>query len=93
MTFIPLSCTVIIVFYLSLAYLLDCEGNSIVAGWGRLSESGSLPHVMQYVTLPLISTRRCHDLYTKAGYTKFIHSCQLCSGYESGGLDSCQVSR
>lgn len=62
-----------------------------MTGWGRLSESGTLPHVLQHLTLPILSLRRCHTLYRKAGYTKYIHNCQLCSGFEQGGLDSCQV--
>ncbi|XP_046686326.1 trypsin-1-like, partial [Homalodisca vitripennis] len=66
------------------------QGDSVVAGWGRLSESGSLPHILQHVTLPILSLSRCHNLYRRAGFAKFIHSCQLCSGFEQGGLDSCQ---
>ncbi|XP_046686328.1 ovochymase-2-like [Homalodisca vitripennis] len=31
------------------------QGDSVVAGWGRLSESGSLPHILQHVTLPILS--------------------------------------
>ncbi|XP_054272556.1 serine protease 27-like [Macrosteles quadrilineatus] len=66
------------------------KGDSTVAGWGRLSESGSLPHILQHVTLPILNTKRCHSLYKRAGYSKFTHTCQMCSGFEEGGFDSCQ---
>ncbi|XP_021932321.1 serine protease 27-like isoform X2 [Zootermopsis nevadensis] len=66
------------------------EGYGIVTGWGRLTENGNLPHLLQMVSLPIIPTSECHDMYEKLGYAKYLNQCQLCGGFEEGGSDSCQ---
>ncbi|XP_021932320.1 trypsin-1-like isoform X1 [Zootermopsis nevadensis] len=66
------------------------DGYGIVTGWGRLTENGNLPHLLQMVSLPIIPTSECHDMYEKLGYAKYLNQCQLCGGFEEGGSDSCQ---
>ncbi|XP_014251202.1 trypsin-1-like [Cimex lectularius] len=67
-----------------------CTGYATVTGWGRLSESGELPQLLQRVTLPMVKKKDCKQLYTNAGYSNFVQQCQICSGWEQGGYDSCQ---
>lgn len=61
-------------------------GTNVVAiGWGRLSESGSLPTRLQQVTLEIVD----HEASTCTpviGDWRF----QLCAGVPGGGKDSCQ---
>ncbi|XP_066992186.2 trypsin-1-like [Anabrus simplex] len=64
--------------------------SAIVTGWGRLSEQGALPHELQSAILPLMDNTRCQQLYTQAGYQRYLSSCQLCAGWPQGGADSCQ---
>ncbi|XP_049847178.1 chymotrypsin-like elastase family member 2A isoform X2 [Schistocerca gregaria] len=66
------------------------EGNGTVTGWGRLTEDGTLPHVLHHVSLPFISTDLCKKWYVEAGYGQYVNPCQVCSGYGAGGADSCQ---
>ncbi|XP_034234587.1 trypsin-1-like [Thrips palmi] len=65
-------------------------GNAVVAGWGRLSENGGLPERLQQVSLPLIPWETCKRRYKSKGFSKFLHTCQICSGRDQGGQDSCQ---
>ena len=62
-----------------------------MTGWGRLTEKGMLPHILQMVTLPFIPTSECHQMYRHLGLEKYLHKCQICNGREKGGGDSCQV--
>ncbi|PBC31388.1 Serine proteinase stubble [Apis cerana cerana] len=66
--------------------------NATVTGWGRLSEGGTLPSVLQEVSVPIVSNDRCKSMFLRAGRHEFIPDIFLCAGYESGGQDSCQVS-
>ncbi|XP_052126729.1 trypsin-1-like [Frankliniella occidentalis] len=66
------------------------SGNAVVSGWGRLSETGGLPNVLQQVSLPIIPWNKCKRQYKNRGFSHFLHTCQLCSGKEAGGQDSCQ---
>jgi hypothetical protein len=71
---------------------LPVAGYGIVTGWGRLSENGLLPHILQMVSLPVIPYSECHDMYEQLGYAEYLNQCQLCSGFGRGGRDSCQVN-
>lgn len=68
------------------------KGYGIVTGWGRLTENGALPHILQMVSLPLIAWSQCHPMYQRLGYAQYLNQCQLCGGFQQGGRDSCQVS-
>jgi len=68
------------------------EGYGIVTGWGRLTENGALPHILQMVSLPLIAWSQCHPMYQRLGYAQYLKQCQLCGGFQQGGSDSCQVN-
>ncbi|KAM7373803.1 hypothetical protein PAMP_006506 [Pampus punctatissimus] len=57
-----------------------------ITGWGRESEDGSLPDVLQEAQVPLVLQDQCQLLLPE--YT--ITSSMLCAGYPEGGVDSCQ---
>ncbi|KOB75680.1 Serine proteinase stubble [Operophtera brumata] len=64
--------------------------NATVTGWGRLSEGGVLPSVLQEVQVPIVSNDRCKSMFLRAGRHEFIPDIFLCAGHERGGHDSCQ---
>ncbi|CAD7093306.1 unnamed protein product [Hermetia illucens] len=64
--------------------------NATVTGWGRLSEGGTLPSVLQEVSVPIVSNDVCKMMFKRAGRHEFIPDIFLCAGYETGGQDSCQ---
>ncbi|XP_013173574.1 PREDICTED: serine proteinase stubble [Papilio xuthus] len=64
--------------------------NATVTGWGRLSEGGVLPSVLQEVQVPILSNERCKSMFLRAGRHEFIPDIFLCAGHERGGHDSCQ---
>jgi len=64
--------------------------SATVTGWGRLSEHGSLPSVLQQATVPIMSNERCRVLFQRGGRNESIPPIFLCAGYEQGGTDSCQ---
>ncbi|XP_054262250.1 serine proteinase stubble-like isoform X2 [Macrosteles quadrilineatus] len=61
-----------------------------VTGWGRLSEGGTLPSVLQEVTVPIVSNEKCKSMFLRAGRHEFIPEIFMCAGYDNGGRDSCQ---
>lgn len=61
-----------------------------VTGWGRLSEHGRLPSVLQKGSVPIVSNSKCKDMFLKGGRREHIPEIFLCAGYEKGGVDSCQ---
>ncbi|PSN47591.1 Serine proteinase stubble [Blattella germanica] len=64
--------------------------NATVTGWGRLSEGGTLPSVLQEVSVPIVSNDCCKSMFLRAGRHEFIPEIFLCAGHENGGQDSCQ---
>ncbi|KAL0276556.1 UNVERIFIED_CONTAM: hypothetical protein PYX00_004113 [Menopon gallinae] len=64
--------------------------STLVAGWGKLSENGELPNILHYAELPVMSPSRCRKLYDTAGYGRYMNKCQICGGFDRGGVDSCQ---
>ncbi|KAF4517825.1 hypothetical protein B566_EDAN008931 [Ephemera danica] len=61
-----------------------------VTGWGRLSEGGTLPSILQQVSVPIVSNEKCQSMFLRAGRNEHIPDIFLCAGYENGGRDSCQ---
>nr|AID60304.1 serine protease 3 [Nilaparvata lugens] len=64
--------------------------NATVTGWGRLSEGGTLPSVLQEVTVPIVSNDKCKNMFLRAGRHEFIPDIFMCAGFDDGGRDSCQ---
>lgn len=64
--------------------------NATVTGWGRLSEGGILPSVLQEVRVPIVSNEKCKNMFLNAGRHEYIPDVFLCAGFENGGHDSCQ---
>ncbi|XP_076365955.1 uncharacterized protein LOC143254929 [Tachypleus tridentatus] len=63
---------------------------AFVSGWGKLSEDGPVPRVLQYVKVPILSNSKCQQMFLDAGHVKEIRDDFLCAGYETGGKDSCE---
>jgi len=61
-----------------------------VAGWGRLSEGGVLPSILQHVSVPIVSNEKCKNMFLSAGRHEVIPDIFMCAGYEGGHRDSCQ---
>lgn len=61
-----------------------------VTGWGRLSEHGRLPSVLQKGSVPIVSNAKCKEMFLEGGRREHIPDIFLCAGYEKGGIDSCQ---
>lgn len=55
-------------------------------GWGRTSEGGTLPGVLQEVQVPILSLSQCRTMKYKASR---ITPNMMCAG--KGHEDSCQV--
>ncbi|KAK5646193.1 hypothetical protein RI129_004657 [Pyrocoelia pectoralis] len=66
------------------------KGLATVSGWGRMSESGNSPHILQQVTLPFIEKYTCRSTYQQVGFSQYLSECQLCAGTPYGGKDACQ---
>ncbi|XP_065216472.1 serine proteinase stubble-like isoform X2 [Planococcus citri] len=64
--------------------------NATVTGWGRLSEGGTLPSVLQEVSVPIVSNDKCKNMFLRAGRHEYIPDIFMCAGFDSGGRDSCQ---
>ncbi|XP_054162302.1 serine proteinase stubble-like [Oppia nitens] len=64
--------------------------NATVTGWGRLSEGGVLPTVLQEVKVPIVSNDKCKNMFLTAGRHEYIPEIFMCAGYDEGGRDSCQ---
>lgn len=54
---------------------------SYVTGWGALSEGGSSPSYLVYLSLPIISRSTCNGFYNGA-----ITADMICAGYAEGNF-------
>lgn len=63
---------------------------SFVTGWGKLSHGGSVPNVLQYVPVPILSNQKCQKMFMLAGHAKAIRDNFVCAGYDGGNRDSCE---
>ena len=76
-------------FYVHTARLGSATSGTVyVSGWGALTESGSLPDRLHYISsLPIVPNEECDDKYGVGSIT----SRMICAGEMStGGKDSCQ---
>lgn len=64
--------------------------NATVTGWGRLSDGGTLPSVLQEVTVPILSNEKCKSMFLRAGRHEFFPDIFMCAGFDDGGRDACQ---
>ncbi|KAK2721520.1 uncharacterized protein LOC136035579 [Artemia franciscana] len=65
--------------------------SGVVTGWGRLSEGGPLPNILQKVNLPILSNKECEQMYERAGSPQDIpESNFMCAGFRDGKLDACE---
>lgn len=55
----------------------------IVSGWGTTTQGGSLPDILQWVRLPIVSDAECRNNYP--GET--ILDSMLCAGFPNGIFD------
>lgn len=67
--------------------------NTTVTGWGRLSEGGVLPSVLQEVQVPIVSNNKCREMFLATGRNENIPDIFVCAGYPEGRRDSCQVNK
>lgn len=51
-----------------------------VTGWGRLSEGGVLPSVLQEVRVPIIDNDKCRNMFVSAGRNETIPDIFMCIG-------------
>merc|ERR1719147_562725 len=58
----------------------------IVSGWGTTSSGGHLAKILQKVTVPVVSDKKCRKAY---GNDEIADS-MICAGLDEGGKDSCQ---
>lgn len=70
-----------------------CSVSFLVTGWGRLSEGGTLPSVLQEVQVPIVSNDRCKMMFLRAGRHEFIPDIFLCAGHDTGTkeLDTIEI--
>uniref|UniRef100_A0A8C6GVH1 Ovochymase 2 n=1 Tax=Mus spicilegus TaxID=10103 RepID=A0A8C6GVH1_MUSSI len=59
------------------------------AGWGRLSEGGRLPQVLQQVSLPILTQEECEAVLLTLK-NPITGKTFLCTGSPDGGRDACQ---
>ena len=72
---------------------IELEGKTAtLTGWGRLSEEGIAPSVLQEVKVDIVSNDKCEEMFLKAGRHENISDVFICAGFSEGGKDSCQVS-
>ncbi|XP_035809077.1 enteropeptidase-like isoform X2 [Amphiprion ocellaris] len=72
---------------------LAAEGQSFtagrkcfIAGWGRQTEGGPTPDILQEAQVPLVDQNQCQQQLPEYSIT----SSMLCAGYPEGGVDSCK---
>jgi trypsin len=64
---------------------LDAPGTlSTISGWGTTSESGSLPAVLKFAQVPVISDTEAREAYGD------IADSMIGAGFPQGGVDTCQ---
>ncbi|KAH1000429.1 hypothetical protein HUJ04_000338, partial [Dendroctonus ponderosae] len=58
---------------------------AVATGWGQIDpDETTLPDILQYVELPVITTQACQRYYGQ-----LITARMFCAGYQEGGKDTC----
>lgn len=64
---------------------LDAPGTmATISGWGTTSEGGSLPAVLKFAQVPVVSDADARDAYGD------IADSMIGAGFDQGGIDTCQ---
>ncbi|KAG8405976.1 hypothetical protein J3459_016783 [Metarhizium acridum] len=63
--------------------------NATVAGWGRLTEGGTVPARLQKVTVPVVDRGTCEVAYSTPTPSEVTEN-MFCAGLKQGGQDACQ---
>jgi trypsin len=64
---------------------LDAPGTlATISGWGTTSEGGSLPAVLKFAQVPVVSDQDARDAYGD------IADSMIGAGFDQGGVDTCQ---
>lgn len=66
---------------------INAGDESVITGWGTLTEGGSLPSQLQAVRVPVVSNADCDAAYGAGSITDRM----MCAGVSGGGKDACQV--
>ncbi|KAG7315722.1 hypothetical protein KOW79_020588 [Hemibagrus wyckioides] len=67
------------------ARTLGAVRNSVVSGWGRLSQHGPQSNVLQRLEVPRVPLEKCR---AHSGFS--LTDNMLCAGFKEGGRDACQ---
>lgn len=67
------------------ARTLGTVRTSVVSGWGRLSQHGAQPQILQRLEVPRVPLEKCR---THSGLN--LTNNMLCAGFQKGGRDACQ---
>ncbi|CAG2177215.1 unnamed protein product, partial [Oppiella nova] len=65
------------------------DRNATITGWGRLSEGGERAAVLKEANVPIVSNKRCEEMFKSVGRHEAIPEILMCAGYDKGGPDSC----
>ncbi|KAL3283570.1 hypothetical protein HHI36_006709 [Cryptolaemus montrouzieri] len=68
----------------------EFQGDAIVAGWGRSSETDAPTDLLRYIEIPLRTKTSCDESYIRKGFSRLLNNCQICAGLPEGGKDACQ---
>ena len=60
-----------------------------VVGWGKLAEGGVPANILQQVSVPIISQKKCR--HSTSYRTSEITENMFCAGFDDGKIDACQV--
>ncbi len=60
------------------------------AGWGRLSENGSISPILRVVELTIISNAKCMAMYRISGQNEWIPRIFMCTSSDVVGKDFCE---
>lgn len=62
--------------------------NTTVVGWGKKAEGGLPANILQEVSVPIITQKKCR--HNTRYRTKEITENMICAGYDRGVIDACQ---